>query len=106
MRHKRIAEHKASNSGSSSQCCQDVEWEAILTATLVEGRTPADIDVRAEVLGEEDGDDNVRVELCLRKNIAGITVRQPLSIPHYQPAIINPGGKQNWCTNTTKNSNA
>ena len=65
MRHKRIAEHKA-----ASNHCTDAEWEAILTATLVEGRPPRDIDVRAEV-----ADGGAAVELCVRKNIGGITVR-------------------------------
>ncbi|RYP14808.1 hypothetical protein DL765_006109 [Monosporascus sp. GIB2] len=65
LRHKRIGEHKTANDH-----CTDAEWEAILTATLVDHKPAHDIEIRAEV--QEDGS---AVELCVRKNIQGITQR-------------------------------
>ncbi|RYP55448.1 hypothetical protein DL770_010913 [Monosporascus sp. CRB-9-2] len=65
LRHKRIGEHKTANGH-----CTDAEWEAILTATLVDQKPAHDIEIRAEV--REDGS---AVELCVRKNFQGITRR-------------------------------
>ncbi|RYO75919.1 hypothetical protein DL766_009867 [Monosporascus sp. MC13-8B] len=56
--------------GSAVFAAKHVEWEAILTATLVDHKPAHDIEIRAEV--QEDGS---AVELCVRKNIQGITQR-------------------------------
>ncbi|KXJ89682.1 hypothetical protein Micbo1qcDRAFT_234955 [Microdochium bolleyi] len=65
LRHRRVVEHK-----SSTGHCTDAEWEAILTAALVERKQVHDIEIRADV--SKDGS---AVGLSFRKNIQGITQR-------------------------------
>ncbi|KAH7021067.1 uncharacterized protein B0I36DRAFT_28625 [Microdochium trichocladiopsis] len=65
LRHRRIAEYK-----SATGHCTDAEWENILTATLIERKSIADIEIRADVL--EDG---AAIGLSFRKNIQGIKQR-------------------------------
>ncbi|RYP40966.1 hypothetical protein DL769_011691 [Monosporascus sp. CRB-8-3] len=85
LRHKRIGEHKTSNGH-----CTDAEWEAILTATLVDHKPAHDIEIRAEV--QEDGS---AVELSVRKNIQGITQRLgAIKLPENPDEEISPF---TWC---------
>ncbi|RYP09855.1 hypothetical protein DL764_000989 [Monosporascus ibericus] len=70
--------------------CTDAEWEAILTATLVDQKPEHDIEIRAEV--QEDGS---AVELCVRKNIQGITQRLgAIKLPENPDEEISPFA---WC---------
>ncbi|RYP52048.1 hypothetical protein DL768_002731 [Monosporascus sp. mg162] len=78
-------EHKTANGH-----CTDAEWEAILTAALVDQKPAHDIEIRAEM--QEDGS---AVELCVRKKIQGITQRLgAIKLPENPDEEISPFA---WC---------
>ncbi|KAL7624425.1 hypothetical protein AAE478_005989 [Parahypoxylon ruwenzoriense] len=65
LRQKRIGDYKAPNSP-----CSEEEWEEILTSTLVNQQALSDIEIRADIEGDDSS-----VTLAFRKNIQGITKR-------------------------------